>query len=93
MLFANRRLAGNAESEIRGFIGKQCGIPAGSIYLCGLEQLETWLKTFPDVPKLAELDPVDSPLIVSPDDVQSRPHSAPEQAPDARHAVLHVLEL
>ncbi|MBI2312394.1 MAG: hypothetical protein HYU77_07830 [Betaproteobacteria bacterium] len=69
MLFANRRLAGNAESEIRDYIAKQCAIPAESIYLCGLEQLESWLKTFPDVPKLANLDPVDSPLIVSPDDL------------------------
>ncbi len=69
MLFANRRLAGNAEGEIRGYIAKQCGIPEESIYLCGLEQLESWLKNFPDVPKLANLDPVDSPLIVSPDDL------------------------
>lgn len=69
MLFANRRLAGNAESEIRTFISTQCGIPASSIYLCGLEQLEVWLKNFPGVPRLAGLDPVDSPLIVSPDDL------------------------
>ena len=69
MLFANRRLAGNAESEIRAFISTQCGIPASSIYLCGLEQLEVWLKNFPEVPRLAGLDPVDSPLIVSPDDL------------------------
>lgn len=69
MLFANRRLAGNAESEIRAHIAKECGIPEASIYLCGLEQLETWLKTFSEVPKLADLDPVDSPLIVSPDDL------------------------
>jgi hypothetical protein len=69
MLFTNRRLAGNAESEIRSYIAKECYIPEASIYLCGLEQLETWLKTFPDVPKLANLDPVDSPLIVSPDDL------------------------
>ena len=69
MLFANRRLAGNAESEIRAFISTQCGIPASSIYLCGLEQLEVWLKNFPEVPSLAGLDPVDSPLIVSPDDL------------------------
>jgi hypothetical protein len=69
MLFANRRLAGNAESEIRGYIAKKCGIPVGSIYLCGLEQLEIWLKTFPDVSKLANLDPVDSPLIVGPDEL------------------------
>ncbi len=69
MLFANRRLAGNAESEIREYISSQCRIPASSIYLCGLEQLETWLKRFPDVAKNADLDRVDSPLIVSPDDL------------------------
>lgn len=69
MLFANRRLAGNAESEIREYIAVQCGIPASSIYLCGLEQLEVLLKTFPGVAGKADLDPVDSPLIVSPDDL------------------------
>jgi hypothetical protein len=71
MLFANRRLSGNAESEIRMHIAKECGIPTESIYLCGLEQFESWLKQklFSDVPKIANLDPVDSPLIVSPDDL------------------------
>ena len=69
MLFANRRLAGNAENEIREYIAAQCGIPASSIYLFGLEQLEAWLKTFSDVAGKADLDPVDSPLIVSPDDL------------------------
>jgi len=69
MLFANRRLAGNAETEIRDHIALECGIPASSIYLCGLEQLEIWLKRFPEVAKEADLDPVDSPLIVSPDDL------------------------
>lgn len=69
MLFANRRLAGNAETEIVEYISKPCGIPPASIYLCGVEQLEMWLKTFPDVPKSAALDLVDSPLIISPDDL------------------------
>ncbi len=69
MLFANRRLSGNAETEIRDYIASQCGIPAESIYLCGLEQLEIWLKRFPDVAREADLDPVDSPLIVSSDDL------------------------
>jgi hypothetical protein len=69
MLFANRRLAGNAEAEIREYIAAQCGVPASSIYLCGIEQLELWLKSFPEVVKAANLDPVDSPLIVSPDDL------------------------
>ena len=69
MLFANRRLPGNAESQIRTYISKQCGLPEVSIYLCGIEQLEIWMKTFPEVVSLADLDPVDSPLIVSPDDL------------------------
>ncbi len=69
MLFGNRRLAGNAEAEIRDHIAEQCDIPISSIYLCGLEQLELWLKRFPEVAKEADLDPVDSPLIVSPDDL------------------------
>lgn len=69
MLFANRRLAGNAQSEICEYLAVQCGIPSSSIYLCGLEQFEVWLKTFPDVAGKADLDPVDSPLIVSPDDL------------------------
>lgn len=69
MLFANRRLAGNAESEIRAYIANECSVAEASICLCGIEQLESWLKIFPDVPKLANLDPLDFPLIVSPDDL------------------------
>jgi hypothetical protein len=69
MLFANRRLAGNAEAEIRDYLVEECGIPSNSIYICGVEQLELWLKSFPEVVKAANLDPVDSPLIVSPDDL------------------------
>jgi len=69
MLFANRRLAGNAESEIRAYISTECNIPQSSIYLCGLEQLELFMRTFPDVPGKAQLDPVDSPLTVTSDDL------------------------
>lgn len=69
MLFANRRLTGNAEAEIRDYIAVHCEITSDSIYLCGVEQLELWLKVFSDVVKAADLDPVDSPLIVSPDDL------------------------
>lgn len=69
MLFANRRLAGNAETAIRDYIAMQCNIPTPSIYLCGLEQLELWLKRFPEVAIEADLDPIDAPLIVSPDEL------------------------
>lgn len=69
MLFSNRRLAGNADQTITAHIAKETGLPIGSIFLCGIEQLESWLKQFPEVVKLANLDPVDSPLIVSPDEL------------------------
>jgi hypothetical protein len=69
MLFANRRLTGIAESQIRHEISSKCKLPVASIYLCGLEQLDVWLKTFSEVVDLADLDPVDFPLTVSPDDL------------------------
>lgn len=69
MLFANRRLAGNADDKITQYIAKECNLPEGSVYLCGLEQLELYMKQFNDVPVLADLDPIDSPLIVSPDEL------------------------
>lgn len=69
MLFANRRLAGNAESAIVAYISDKTGVPKPSIYLCGLEQLETWLKKFANVATDANLELVDSPLIVSPDEL------------------------
>ena len=69
MLFSNRRLAGNAEAQIRKHISKECDIPESAIYLCGVEQLETLLKSFPEAAQKANLDPVDSPLTVSPDDL------------------------
>lgn len=69
MLFANRRLAGNAESEIRRHLATRCGISEQSVYLCGTQQIEMWLKTFPDIPRMADIDPVDAPLTVSPDEL------------------------
>lgn len=69
ILFANRRLTGNAETDIREHIASECDLPVSSIYLCGLEQLELLLKRFPEIVKMAKLDSVDSPLIVNPDDL------------------------
>ncbi len=69
MLFSNRRLAGNAESEIRAYLAKECHLLESSIFLCGIEQLEILLKTFPDIPGKVRLDPIDCPLIVSPNDL------------------------
>lgn len=69
MLFANRRLAGGVDSQITAYLAENCSLPESSVYLCGVEQLELWLKRFADVAKLAALDLVESPLIVSSEDL------------------------
>lgn len=69
MLFSNRRLAANSESDIGLHISRECGLPKGSVYLCGVEQLENFFKNFPELPAKAGVDPIDSPLIVSPDEL------------------------
>jgi hypothetical protein len=88
MLVSNRRLAANAEAEIVVYISERCGIPAASIYLCGLEQLEVWLKNFPEVANLANLDLVDSPLIISPDDLSEVVQAFARQ----REAIKNVID-
>jgi hypothetical protein len=69
MLFTNRSLTGNAESDIRAHIATESGLTEQSVMLCGLELLELWLKSFRDIPATARLDPLDSPLVVSPDEL------------------------
>lgn len=67
MIFSNRILTANANDKIRSYISGECNISIDSIMLCGIEQIEMWMKQFPDVAKQASIDPVDSPLYVSPD--------------------------
>lgn len=69
MLFSNRKLTGENESTIREYLSKECGLPEQSICLCGVEQIELWLKRFPQAAEIARIDPIDSPLIVSPDEL------------------------
>lgn len=69
MLLANRRLSANTEATLHRIISTECGLPVQNIYICGVEQLELFLKRFADVPERAKIDPVDSPLIVSPDEL------------------------
>lgn len=69
MLFANRRLAGNANEQICDYLSKECNIPTDSLRLCGIDDIEIWLKQYPDIPEKADIDPIDSPLIISPEEL------------------------
>lgn len=67
LLFANRRLTGNGETLLRTHLMTRTGLPAESVLLCGVEGLEVWLKRFPQAASIACIDALDSPLIVSSD--------------------------
>ncbi|NKI19124.1 hypothetical protein HCU74_17080 [Spongiibacter sp. KMU-166] len=69
IIFSNRRYPAGAGEKICDFISSQCGISKASIFLVGLEQLDSWLKKFPSAAENANLNPIDAPLIVSPDDL------------------------
>ncbi|HTM81938.1 ABC-three component system protein [Asticcacaulis sp.] len=65
MLFSNRRLTAGADADITKHIAQNTGLDESSVYLCGIETIEMLLKRFPQIASMAELDPIDSPLIVS----------------------------
>ena len=69
ILFANRRLSGNADKKIKARISTECGVPIGSILLFGAHQIDLFLKRFPAAAELADFNPLDSPLNVGPDEL------------------------
>lgn len=69
MLFANRRLTAGVHQKIRKHILEKCGIPSSSLYICGVECIEIYMKRFSEIPDEANLDPIDFPLIIGPDEL------------------------
>lgn len=86
MLFSNRRLSGGMENIIRETISVSCGLDQESIFICGFEQIELFLKIFPDVVENSEIDLVDCPLIVSPEDLSDVVHALANQFDTLRPA-------
>ena len=89
LLFSNRRLTGNTEPKLRAVISTECDLPGASVLLCGIEQLELWLKRFPQAADIANINPLDSPLIVSPDELaEVVEHLAEHLRNASTHSVL-----
>lgn len=65
LLVSNRRLGGVTAPKIIERISKDTGIPSESIYLAGIEDLDSWLHRYPTVIDLSRVDPFDGPLRVS----------------------------
>jgi hypothetical protein len=69
MLFANRKLPANAHEKILKFMSEQTGLEQRNIILIGVEDIESYLKAFPDIPDKVDLNPFDMPLGIEPDDL------------------------
>lgn len=65
ILFSNRRLGGVVAPTITRRISEFAGIPPESVYLAGIEYLDDMLHEHPDLLRLAKIDPLDGPLLVS----------------------------
>jgi hypothetical protein len=65
ILFSNRKLSAQAEQRIRQRLLDQADVT--SSHLVGVEGMERQLKAYPRAAEMADVDPIDSPLRVSPD--------------------------
>lgn len=82
MLFTNRKLSGVTEPKVRKHIAEKCCLDESNISLFGVDDLERYLKIYNDIPALADIDPIDSPLIISPDDLSALIEALAEEIPD-----------
>ncbi|MBL1435553.1 MAG: V-type ATPase subunit [Rhodobacteraceae bacterium] len=69
LLISNRKLSGIAEPKLTKLISDLTGMPIENIALAGTQQLDDWLELFPDAKASLSINPLQSPLIVSPDDL------------------------
>ena len=69
LLISNRKLSAIAEQKITKLISDKTGLPIENVALAGTQQLDDWLELFPDAKSSLAINPLESPLIVNPDDL------------------------
>ncbi|MBU2357889.1 MAG: hypothetical protein KKB02_02995 [Alphaproteobacteria bacterium] len=69
LLVSNRKLSGVAEPKLVKLISDMTGLSIENIALAGTQQLDDWLELFPDAHASLSINPLQSPLIVRPDDL------------------------
>lgn len=65
ILFANRRLGGVTEPRLRRRFAESVGLPADRVHFHGVEFLDDLMHQFPDIVLLADINPLEGPLVVS----------------------------
>jgi len=69
LLISNRKLSGIAEPKLTKLISDMTGMPLENVALSGTQQLDDWLELFPDAKASLSINPLQSPLIVNPNDL------------------------
>lgn len=69
LLISNRKLSGIAEPKLTKLISDMTGMPLENVALSGTQQLDDWLELFPDAKASLSINPLQSPLIVDPNDL------------------------
>jgi len=69
ILFSNRKLTANKAEQILTEISSSTGLRKENIHLIGIEDLERFLKCFPEIPERVNLNVFDEPLKLTPEDL------------------------
>ena len=69
LLISNRKLSAIAQPKLTKFISGYTGMPIANVALVGSQYLDSCLEFFPDAKASLAINPLDSPLIVNPDDL------------------------
>jgi hypothetical protein len=69
ILFSNRRLGGVVGPQLELRMATEVGLDKQNVHFVGLERLNELLGEFPDIIRLANINPVDGPLLPSSQDL------------------------
>ncbi|MBS0351903.1 MAG: hypothetical protein JSR33_12135 [Proteobacteria bacterium] len=69
MLFSNRRLTANKHFELIKYIAETTDIHCDAIAILGIDEIERYIKLFPRIGQMANIDPVDCPSVIGPQEL------------------------
>lgn len=65
LLYSNRFLTSKVNEKLIATISNEIGIPSESVHLCGIEALDEAFRMEPRLARMAGVNPLDGPLLVS----------------------------
>lgn len=71
LIVSNRKLSALTETRLRQLIAESCGLTRENVAIMGTEQLELYLRKFPDIIDSAIPDSIDLPFSVNPDELSA----------------------